>query len=301
MPNGEDLYTVEADTPDISGAVMLVELRGFMDAGQAGQGVTEYLLKELDHQVVASFDVDELIDYRGRRPVMTFDTDHWVDYDAPRLRVYLMRDDVGVPFLLLSGDEPDLRWERFAEAVQSLIEKFGIRLTVALHGIPMGAPHTRPLGVTAHGTDASLLPSGERTLNRLQVPGNAAALLELRLGQAGHDAIGFAVHVPHYLAQASYPNASVRLLESLHQATGLSVSVESLREEGRVVDAEVDSQVRASQEVSDVVAALERQYDMFDDSRPSLLVEESEEELPTGDELGEQFERFLAEQQRRSE
>lgn len=300
MRNGEELYTVAPDAPDVSGAVMLVELRGFMDAGQAGQGLSEYLLRELDHREVASFDVDALMDYRGRRPSMTFDTDHWAEYDAPQLRVHLLRDDVGEPFLLLSGDEPDMRWEAFAEAVGSLIERFGVRLTVNVRGIPMGAPHTRPLGVTAHATDKSLLPNNERTLNRLQVPGNAAALLELRLGQAGHDALGFAVHVPHYLAQASYPNASVRLLESLHQSTGLSVSVESLREAGRVVDAEVDSQVRSSQEVTDVVAALERQYDMFDDARPNLLSEDTED-LPTGDELGEQFERFLAEQHRRLE
>ncbi|MGH8878479.1 MAG: proteasome assembly chaperone family protein [Stackebrandtia sp.] len=301
MSNARDLFEVETGAPDVNGVVLLVELRGFMDAGQAGQGVTEYLLRELDHQVVATFDVDELIDYRGRRPSMTFDTDRWVGYDAPQLKVHLLRDDAGAPFLLLSGDEPDVRWERFADAVQSLVEYFGVRLTVAMRGIPMGAPHTRPLGVTAHGTDKALLPSGDRTLNRLQVPGNVTALLELRLGEAGHDAMGFAVHVPHYLSQASYPNASVRLLDSLRESTGLSVSLEPLREAGRAVDAEVDSQVGASSEVSDVVSALERQYDMFEDSRHPNLLSDDADDLPTGDELGEQFERFLAEQQRRGE
>ena len=39
----------------------------------------------------------------------------------------------------------------------------------------------------------------------LRVPSSAQALLELRLGEWGHDALGFVAHVPHYLAQLDYP------------------------------------------------------------------------------------------------
>ncbi|GAA4895249.1 putative ATP-grasp superfamily ATP-dependent carboligase [Stackebrandtia albiflava] len=296
MSEPRELYEIVSDVP--SGAVLLTDFRGFMDAGSAAEGVSAYLLETFEHELVARFDVDGLVDYRSRRPSMTFAADHWEDYDAPRLEIHLLHDELGTPFLLLSGSEPDVQWERFVAAVRGLIERWGVRLTVGMHGIPMGAPHTRPLGVTPHATRAELLGNRQSVFNRLRVPGNVAALLELRLGEAGHDAMGFAVHVPHYLAQSNYPAASVTLLEAVADATGLSVPLDELRDSAREVDAEVDAQVRASSEVKDVVEALERQYDMFVDSveRDSLLADESQ--LPTADELGAELERFLADQRR---
>ena len=110
--------------------------------------------------------------------------------------------------------------------------------------------------------------------------------------------MGFAVHVPHYLAQSAYPAASVTLLETITSITGLSIPLEELREAARQVDAEVDEQVRASDEVADVVEALERQYDLYTESvagEENLLVQD-ESQLPTADELGAELERFLADQ-----
>jgi predicted ATP-grasp superfamily ATP-dependent carboligase len=298
--NPQDLYRVEPDVPELSGAVLLYEFSGFMDAGSAGNGVTSHLLEECDSRVIARFDVDQLVDYRSRRPAMTFASNRWESFTEPELAIHLLRDDAGSPFLLLSGVEPDLQWERFVAAVRGLVEQWGVRLTVGYRGIPMGAPHTRPLGVTAHANRLSLLSDYESVFNRMQIPGNIGGLLELRLGEAGLDAMGFAVHVPHYLSQATYPSSSVTLLESIEKATGLSIADEQLREAARDVDAEIDSQVRNSDEVAGVVEALERQYDMFTDEidRRSLLADNADE-LPTGDELGAELERFLAEQRGR--
>jgi hypothetical protein len=53
--------------------------------------------------------------------------------------------------------------------------------------------------------------------------------------------------------------------------------------------------VEESAEIRDVVSGLEQQYDAFhrpDDDERLPLAEEGE--LPTGEELGAQFERFLA-------
>lgn len=297
MLDPRELVDVVPDVPDVRGAVLLYEFSGFMDAGSAGRGVAEHLLAEFDNEVVARFDVDQLVDYRSRRPSMLFSANRWAGYEAPELVVRLLRDTAGTPFLLLSGSEPDTQWERFVAAVRWLVEEWEVRLTVGFHGIPMGAPHTRPLGMTAHATRTALLGARESMFNRFQVPGNVAALLELRLGEAGHDAIGYAVHVPHYLAQANYPSASVTLLEAVVAATGLQVPDDELRNQAREVDAEVDGQVRASEEVAGVVEALERQYDMFSEEVESKsLLADSVEELPTGEELGAELERFLAEQ-----
>lgn len=296
--NPADLYEVGPAAPDADGnLVMLYYLDGFIDAGAAGRLLTTHLLTTLEHEQVARFDIDSLLDYRSRRPVMTFSKDHWDDYDAPELAVSLLRDTEGTPFLLLAGLEPDREWETFTAAVMQLSADLRVRLAVGFHGIPMGVPHTRQLGVTAHATQPELIEGYRPLVDNLQVPGSAAALLEYRLGAANRGAIGFAVHVPHYLAQAAYPAAAVTLLESVQRATGLVLPADALRESARRTDLEITRQVEGSAEVAEVVQALEQQYDAFAADRESLLA--SGEQVPTAEELGAQFERFLAEQQGR--
>jgi predicted ATP-grasp superfamily ATP-dependent carboligase len=293
VPN---LYELESDLPELTGCVLLHSLEGFMDAGSVGQLVREHILETLDHRVIARFDVDELIDYRARRPVMTYDQDHWESYDAPELVVRLVHDAAGSPFLLFTGPEPDRLWEGFTAAVRTLIERLGVTLTVGFHGIPMGVPHTRPVGLTAHATRSELI-TRSSWFGKVQVPGSAAALLELRLGEAGHDALGFAVHVPHYLAQSGHPSAAVVALDAVMAATGLVIPSDALREAATRTEAEIAEQVEGSEEVAKVVRALEQQYDAFAGAvdRESLLAQE--QNMPTADEIGAQFERFLAEQQ----
>ncbi|WP_246257567.1 proteasome assembly chaperone family protein [Amycolatopsis anabasis] len=299
MLDPEELYEVDSDVPDLDGAVLLHQLEGFMDAGSAGRLVTEHLLETFEHRVVARFDVDRLIDYRSRRPMMTFRSDHWAEYEEPELVVRLLHDANGTPFLLLTGLEPDREWKLFTDAVLSLAERWKIRLAVGFHGIPMGAPHTRPLGVTAHGTRTELVGGYTPMGNTLEVPGSADALLELRLGKLGVDAVGFAAHVPHYLSQASYPAAALTLLSSVTRSAGLEVPDSTLREAGRRADAEIERQVEESTEVAEVVQALERQYDAFTEAtRRRSLLADSVENMPTAEELGAEFERFLAEQGR---
>ncbi|GLW82065.1 proteasome assembly chaperone family protein [Actinokineospora globicatena] len=291
-----ELFEVDSDVPDLTGSVLLHHFSGFVDAGAAGSTLVEHLLELHEHRVIARFDIDDLIDYRARRPVMTYDTDRWQDYDTPELVVHLLHDAAGTPFLLLTGPEPDRRWEAVVAAVQSLVERWGVRLAVGAHGIPMGVPHTRDLTVISHATRPELV-ADKSPFNRVQVPGNLSALLEFRLGQAGHDAMGFAAYVPHYLAQSTYPAASLGLLESIITATDLVIRTDGLRETARRADTEIARQVAESTEVSEVVAALERQYDAYAESSQSLLVPDGEP-LPSADELGAEFERFLADQPR---
>src|ERR1700735_1009494 len=98
----EELYELDAEeTSDLDGAALLVHLEGFMDAGAAGRLLTEHLLDAFEHKTVAKFDVDRLLDYRSRRPLMTFDGGTWESYDAPELTVFRLADSSGKPFLLL--------------------------------------------------------------------------------------------------------------------------------------------------------------------------------------------------------
>ena len=291
-----DLYELEPDLPALDAPVLVQALDGFVDAGGAKRIAREHLLREHGSRIVATFDIDALLDYRARRPAMTFDEDHWADYADPQLAIHLAHDAEGTPFLVLAGPEPDVHWEAFTAAVRQLVEQLGVRLSVGMNSIPMAVPHTRPLGVIAHASRPEMVAGYERWVGTVQVPSSAGHLLEYRLGQAGHDAAGFAVAVPHYLAEAEYPPAALSLLGSVALISGLSFSTDALEESATQVRAQVDETVSGSEEVRGVVEALERQYDAYLSGAGRSLLAQMGGSLPTAEELGEELEAFLAEQ-----
>lgn len=279
------------------GPVLVVALEGFLDAGNATALLTAFLGAQpagsSAGRVVASFDVDELHDYRARRPPVTFHENRYTDYDAPRLAVRLLTDEAGTPYLLLTGPEPDIRWEAFCRAVREVVDAFAVRLVVSLGSVPMAVPHTRPVQITNHANAERLLIRESVWSGEIRIPSSAQALLELRLGEWGHPACGFVAHIPHYLAQLDYPDASVELLRGLAEASGLAWDPDVLVRAGQERQVEIAGQIADSEEVRAVVAGLEQQYDAFHaGAEDSLLAEDRP--LPSGEELGAQFERFLA-------
>ncbi|WKX69753.1 PAC2 family protein [Streptomyces sp. XD-27] len=285
---------------DSAGLVMLYHFDGYIDAGETGEQIVERLLDGLPHQVVARFDHDRLVDYRARRPLLTFERDRWTGYEIPAIELHLVRDATGAPFLLLTGLEPDVEWERFAAAVRQLVERLGVRLSVNFHGIPMGVPHTRPVGLTPHGNRTDLMPGHSDFFTEAQVPGSAESLIEYRLAEAGHDVLGVAAHVPHYVARSPYPDAALTALEAITAATGLVLPgvAHALRTEAHKTQEEIERQIaEGDEELVALVRGLEHQYDAVagGETRGNLVAERVE--LPSADELGAEFERFLAERE----
>ena len=302
----EELYELDTDElpeaggpaaegSDSDGMALLVHLEGFMDAGAAGRLLTEHLLDSFEHTTVARFNTDRLLDYRSRRPLMTFDGGKWETYDAPELSVFKLADAGGKQFLLLTGPEPDHEWEAFVAAAQSLAERLGAGPMITYFGVPMGIPHTRPLGVITHATRPGLVTSKVALPSKLQVPASASSLMEYRFGEAGRDAIGLVVQVPHYLSQAAYPTAALTLIDALTEITGLDLPALELREAADRTNVLIDRQVAESSEVAELVQGLESQYDAAVAHDGENLLAEGEE-MPTADELAAQFEQFLAEQ-----
>jgi len=294
------MYELEFPGPQLTstdgqGPVLIHALEGFSDAGHAVRLVAEHLKGSLDSELVASFAIDDLLDYRSRRPLMTFKIDHFTEYDDPHLNLYALRDSLGTPFLLLAGMEPDLQWERFVTAVRLLAERLGVRRTVGLGAIPMAVPHTRPVTMTAHSNNRDLIAGHQPWVGEVQVPSSASNLLEFRMAQHGHESVGFTVHVPHYLAQTDYPAAAEALLEQVATSASLQFPLQALNEAAATVRTRIDEQVEASPEVAQVVEALEHQYDAFVAAQENRSLLARDEDLPSGEELGAEFERFLAE------
>lgn len=296
MQDPSELFRFEADgdLADLVPGPMLVALGGFIDAGSIQALLTSHLLAQSEATVVASFDVDQLLDYRGRRPVMVFEETRFASYEDPALLLYRLTDRDGATYYLLTGPEPDYQWERTIEAIRLLQRRLGVRLTVTAHGIPMAVPHTRPIGVTAHASDVRLIGDRNPVFGRVQVPGSFAALLELRLGETGDAAVGYAIHVPHYLAQAEFHDGALTALNAIVDVTGLNLPNDALVAAAGTGRAQLEAEIAGNAEVGTAVAALERQHDAFVEAadKPNLLAPPSAP-LPSGEELAADFEQFL--------
>lgn len=287
------LFELATELPELGDPVLVIALDGFIDAGWARRLARTHLLSTMPAQVVATFDVDQLYDYRARRPTMLFVEDHWESYDEPALLLHALTDASGTPFLLLSGPEPDVQWERFVAAVHLLVRRLGVRMTIGLNAIPMGVPHTRTVGVLAHGSNRELIGDHLPWVDTVQVPGSAAHLIEFRLGQLGVDTVGFAAQVPHYVANVDYPAAAVALLEEVGRLANLSFPLDELAAIAASTREAIDSQVAENSDLVALVSAVEQSYDEFVAGRAQARIDGMS--LPSGDELGAQFERFLAE------
>lgn len=270
-----------------------------MDAGQAAMLFAEHLMDSLQHERIATFDPDQLVNYRQHRPHMVFEDWRFTDYAEPEIAVDLLRDDEGTSVLLLHGPEPDLRWNEFTDTMIGLVERFGVETTISVQGIPMGVPHTRPIQLMMHATERAMIGDQPDMFGTIQVPGHISGLLEYRLGLRGHRAVGITASVPHYLAASPFPPAASALVRRVAQHADLALPVGELEAAAARQGAEIAEQVKDQPEVLALVSALEAQYDSFVRSQPQMVAAQSAAlddaaTVPTADEIGAAAEAFLA-------
>ena len=302
MARHSDLYRLIQPVPDLRsedgrGPVLIHGLEGFSDAGQAIEGVTDHLRDSQDAQLIVEFDVDQLIDYRSRRPHLKYSFDHFAGYDEPAIQIHAVKDTKGTSYLLLSGLEPDLRWDGFTESVVDLAGAFGVRMSIGLGSIPLGVPHTRPTNASAHASDVDLIRGFTAWPGEFSVPGNVGSLLELRMSEHGIPSAGFTVHVPQYLSQTAYPAAVLNLVDSISKVGELDLPTGELEKAAEDFTAQVNAQISHNPEILTAVEQMEKQYDEFMEARMgSDSLNPGGKPLPSGDEIGAEFERFLAQQ-----
>lgn len=272
---------------------MLVLLDGHMDAGHALSQIRETLLDELPTRNVAIFDADSLIDHTSRRPRITFDNGQFVDYAPHRIAIDALTDGLGRDFLVLSGPEPSLHWERFSAAMSWLHNNLGINRTAFLGAVPMPVPHTRPITGTVHGNSAAPDGGAPQWPTPIVVPASLSQVIQVSLESDGKKTIGFTMHVPHYLSDNQYPKAALGGLEYMGAALGLALPTDELREQGRDVESKIAEQVAASPEIQAMVQNIEEQFDSHREGMrtQSLLLEGGE--VPDGESIAAAASEFL--------
>lgn len=301
MRDPRELYAFES--PEVVAAVprgrltLVHALPGIVDAGSASRIATAYLRESLRHVRLVTFDADELLDYRGSRPQATFEGGRFTRIDVPEVALHLMYDEADRPFLLLEGPEPDLQWRRFAQALIDLVEFFDVAKVVSINAVPMAVPHTRPISLVAHANDEHLLDRGEAPASfapEMVFPAHFGAFLEQELGRADHPAMGFVAQIPHYLTRSDFPAGALALLRRLSLATGLELPLVDLGDLADAATSALEETLEDNEEVQGVVAALEETYDAMRQDGGTAMGLATTMDMPTADEIGDHFERFLA-------
>jgi hypothetical protein len=284
-----ELYTLHRPIEGLEAPVLVVHFEGWIDAGNGGIGAMNALLNTLDVAPLATFDIDALLDLRARRPLARIVDGVNAALNWPRIQLAAGHDRDAKDVLLLSGPEPDFRWHDFAAAVRRLGAEAGVRLVVGLNAFASAVPHTRPSPVLAAATSEELARKVGFLPGDQQVPVGIEAVLQTGFAELGVPAIGLWTPVPYYAAAMLYPGASLALLESLSTLAELDLDLSVLREATDAVRARIDALVEANPQFADLLQRLEAEAGPLGGA-PGFG------DLPSGDELAAEFERFLREQ-----
>ena len=273
------LYKLRRGIPEMTDPAVVVALDGWVDAGSAATNAAATLAQ--GGRIVASFDGDEIFDYRARRPTLQIVHGRPRSLDWPELTMRATK--VGErDILVLTGAEPDYRWHELANDVVALAQQLGVAQWISLGAIPAAVPHTRPVPIL--GTESksgllkgSVLPGPEGVL---RVPAAAISVFDISVTKAGVPAVGYFAQLPHYVS-GPYPQASIELLHALGQHLDLELDAGRLPEEARLMRVRLDAAAAREESTKTYVERLE------------TLVDEAR--LPSGDDLISEIERFLRE------
>lgn len=283
-------YEPHVDSRTVRARTLVVTLGSFADAGHVQKLVDDHVLNSLTNHRLGSFDADQVVDYRGNRPRILFSVNTFTGYEEPEFVLHEVTDAKGEDFLLLTGPEPDLQWARMAKAVEHIVVTHGIETVAVIQSMPMPVPHSRPLHVTWWASRPELVSGHTSVFGNIQMGTAFPLMLAHKLGESGHDAVGFSVHVPHYLGDHDFPDAAISAIEALHEATGLDIPTIQLEVAASLVRSQIQQQIEGSEELTLHVEQLEEGYDEFSRQRE---IQAAAEDLPSADEIGEAAEDFL--------
>lgn len=262
----------------LASPVLVAAFDSWIDAGSASTTAAAALLVE-GGSTVATFDPDQLYDYRARRPILEIVDGRPAELTWPELTLRhgrVAERDV----LVLSGPEPDFRWRKLATAILELVERLEVVEWISTGSIPAAVPHTRPVPILGTESRPGLLRGGVEPgpSGLLRVPAAAISVLEMAVAKTGIPTLGYFTQVPHYVTGA-YPAAAVELVRAVGRHLGGEPSLGSLPREARELRSQLDAAAATDETTRAYVTRLES---MVDEARQ-----------PAGEDLISEIERFL--------
>jgi proteasome assembly chaperone (PAC2) family protein len=272
--------------PQLRHPVMITAFQGWSDAGEAATSSIGYLRKLWAAEVFASIDPEEFYDFQAHRPLVRINEEGireitWPVTDFACATVEGAERDV----VLLAGIEPSMRWPTYCSLVIDVARQTGVEMVVTLGALLAGRPHTRPIRVTGSASTGDIASRYGLITSKYEGPTGIAGVLIDACRRAGIDAVSLWGWVPHYLQGGPSPPASLAILQRLSALLELGIDLSNLEQAARAHDARVNEAVRSDPDITATVEELERQADA-----------EDLDEIPSGEELAAEVERFLRNQ-----
>lgn len=272
--------------PDLDSPALIMALDGWIDAGFGAANAVSTLLGSLDTYPIVTFDADQLLDHRARRPIMSLVDGVNTGLNWPSIELRGGTDLAGNDLLILVGAEPDHVWRSFCSTVLDLAIRFRTRIIVGLGAYPAAVPHTRATMLSCTANSDDLASKWQFLRGSLDVPAGVHAAIERMALERNLPAIGVWAQVPHYTSGMPYPAASLSLLRSASEVGGLALPVGNLEEEATEARRRLDEIIAGNDDHQRMLTALESESDSTTAAGP----------LPSGDELAAELEKFLREQ-----
>jgi len=277
------------DHPTLNRPVMVAAFEGWNDAADAASGAVAWLRLRWRATRFARIDPEEFYDFQVARPQVSLIDGvtrmiSWPANDCFSAHV----EEVGRDIVLLSGIEPNLRWRSFCSTVIDVAREAGCEMIVTLGALLADVPHTRPIRLTGTAADPELIERLGLSHSRYEGPTGIVGVLHDACRQAGMPSVSFWAPVPHYVASPPNPKATRALIERLAELLDIPIGVGDLAEAAVAWEERVNDLVASDADVEAYVRQLEERDDDQLDER----------NLPTGDTLAAELEKFLRDQRR---
>jgi len=247
-------------------ATMVIAFGGWIDAGRAATGALRHLVRDLPADRVARIDPEEFFVFTLERPEVRLRADGGRDIHWPKSEFFAWSPEDGRSGLLLfCGPEPHQRWRAYTKALLDMAERCGVRRIVSLGALLAGAPHTRPVRVTARCTDAasrSLLEAwGIYRPPTYEGPTGISSVVLDAAEKRGIEHVGFMGQAPHYLQDSENPAAIQALVTCVARLLHLTPDMSHFAEAIEEFRTQCDRAVARDRATREHVKQLEQQYD----------------------------------------
>jgi proteasome assembly chaperone (PAC2) family protein len=275
--------------PELRSPVLVAAFRGWNDGGQAASLAAGYLTKLWNAQQFAEIDPEGFFDFQVTRPQVSLvdGVTRKVDWPETAFRHASLpgaeRDAV-----LLTGNEPNVRWKAFTELILELVQQLQVELVVTLGSLLADVPHTRPAPVTGSASDAELVERLGLETSRYEGPTGIVGVLHDACRKAGIASASLWAAVPHYVSLAPSPRAAQALCDRLGTLLSVEIDTEELRQAGEAYAEQISAAVASDEETQAYVEELEQRTDEMPD----------EIQIPSGDALAAELTRFLRDRER---
>jgi proteasome assembly chaperone (PAC2) family protein len=273
------------ERPKLDRPVLIAAFRGWNDGGEAASSAVAYLRDRWEATPLADLDPDEFLDFQVTRPTVRLDAGITRRIDWPELR-FSLASVGGRDVVLFLGIEPNVRWRAFVEAFGAAAREIEAQEVVTMGAFLADVPHTLPTPVTGLAVDPERSKELGLTSSRYEGPTGIVGVLHDALAREGFSASSLWAAVPHYLSGGPNPKAARALVEKLGALTGLTVSTDTLERAAEAWEGQVNSTIAENAEL----AAYVRQLEQVAGER------EGPTEIPSGDALAAELERFLRDQ-----